>query len=71
MDEWKPCPVEGCQRQCRRTHAMCAAHWSTVPKELQRQLYAAFRRWRADLGNGDLFRDYREVLNACCVEAAR
>lgn len=64
-----PCPTS-CGRKRPEGKAMCGVCWRRVPKELQDQLYSAWRRWRRDFGNADAFRGYREALDAAVAEAS-
>jgi hypothetical protein len=41
------CPG-GCGRQIPNARLACGYHWSLVPTELQRRLWAAYRRWQQD-----------------------
>jgi hypothetical protein len=37
------CPIHGCAQVVPYRQLMCAAHWSKVPKDLQKQVYDAWR----------------------------
>lgn len=45
------CPVAGCGKPIKREHLMCAPHWFKVPRDVQREVLAAFRRWEDSDGS--------------------
>lgn len=59
----RACPV-GCGRRVRDGHLMCPACWRHVPRELQAAVHRTWRRWRRDLGNGELMHAYTEASDA-------
>lgn len=36
------CPIDNCDKNVPTDHVMCGRHWKTVPRELQRAVYAAW-----------------------------
>lgn len=41
------CPVDGCNEEHGSHLFMCPAHWRMVPKDLQGEVYAAYRARKA------------------------
>lgn len=48
MLDTHPCAVAvaGCREACPTAHLMCIGHWRMVPAALQREVWAAYKRWR-------------------------
>jgi hypothetical protein len=38
------CPVDGCEKSIPLDKLMCPTHWRQVPRDLQGEVYAAWRR---------------------------
>jgi hypothetical protein len=48
-DDYRPCPVDGCEARILPGLLMCRAHWYRVPRPLRAEVneaWAAFRRVR-------------------------
>jgi hypothetical protein len=56
------CPT-GCGRALPVNKVMCAPCWGEVPKDLQREVYAAWRALRNDL-TGDNLRRHKAAKDA-------
>jgi DNA (cytosine-5)-methyltransferase 1 len=41
------CKAAGCDRRISVNKLLCGSHWALVPKGLQSQCHAAFRKWKA------------------------
>lgn len=59
-----PCPIDNCSKLDLPDHLlMCAYHWRMVPKGLQRDVYAAYRRG-AGLGTPELASAQGKAIHA-------
>jgi hypothetical protein len=61
----KLCAVPRCSIVISRRFLMCLAHWSSVPKGLRLQIWAALTAWTNDPSNGAKL----NKLNALQAEA--
>ncbi|MEM6330388.1 MAG: hypothetical protein AAF790_09075 [Planctomycetota bacterium] len=41
--QWRPCPVEGCDRKRRNNQVVCRRCWWFVEKELRERIWRLFR----------------------------
>lgn len=51
-DTTHECPISDCARRVPAGKLMCAPHWRRVPREVQREQYAAYRAWQRGDENG-------------------
>lgn len=61
------CAAVGCQHSITRPLLMCMDHWRMVPKAVQRQVWAAYRRLNTD---PTAYITHRNAVQAA-VEAVR
>lgn len=59
------CPIEPCPRDVPSHQLMCPGHWRTVPTELKRELYSAWKGGRGALS------DRHAAAMLACIETAR
>lgn len=57
------CPVGDCRERVRDDQLMCRRHWWAVPRDLQRELY---RAWRRGAGAGS---NEHQAAMADCIAA--
>lgn len=50
------CPVDGCTKRVPAHILMCKSHWQTVPRQLQRDVYATYAH-----GTGVATEEYAEA----------
>lgn len=62
------CPRNGCTRTVGDTYLMCGPDWRRVPPELQRAVYAAYKRG-AGLGSDELLAAQDAAIRAANGEA--
>jgi hypothetical protein len=63
------CPRNGCTRTVGDAYLMCDPHWRRVPPELQRAVYAAYKRG-AGLGSAELLAAQVAAVSAANGEAS-
>lgn len=59
MSAERECPVKGCSNTHNRSLLMCRDHWTSLPKPLRDELWAAYRR------HGVLSDEYVAAREAC------
>lgn len=57
------CPT-GCDRAVAPGQLLCRPCWSLVPKPIQRDVYATWRKWQRNLGDVDAMEAYRSARAA-------
>lgn len=64
MEDTHPCPIDRCVKTNVPDHLlMCGRHWKMVPGELQRAVYAAYRRGQG-IGTPELAEAQRNAIDA-------
>lgn len=59
-----PCPIDRCVKTNLPEHLlMCKRHWTLVPPDLQRAVYAAYKNGRG-LGTPELLDAQNNAINA-------
>lgn len=69
MSGYRPqCPVPGCHQSHPVDKMMCSNHWRKVPRDLQREVGRAYRRYQRDKTQNNLLE--LRSLQGLAIDAA-